>query len=170
MEVNIMKKYFIIPTALFLMIGILLVPLASAATYYISSVHSYGTYGAGTVSNPSNITGSSPNNAYARIRGVSSSGDGGYIIGLTNAAVPAGSTVKIYAFSAYGYYSRVHVYVSYYSDGPWYEVGSGLTVSSGPDWYNFGYTTQNYRYVAVASIYEGGQPTDVYIDCVQITT
>ncbi len=38
MEVNIMKKHFIIPTALFLMIGILLVPLASAATYYISSV------------------------------------------------------------------------------------------------------------------------------------
>ena len=164
------KSRFIVPIALVLMIVALFAPLVSAATYGILAVTSTYEYGSGDVENESNITGTSPNNAYAHISGEDSPGDGGNIVGVTVTVIPAGSTIKIYAFSSYGYYSNVHIYVSSSSSGPWYEVGDGVEVSSGPDWYNFGYTTRQYRWVAVASIYEGGEPTDVYIDCVKITT
>lgn len=164
------KKSFVIPLALVLMAGILLVPLVSAATYGITSVTSWGTWPNGTVANYNNIRYSSPDNAYAQITSgnPSQSGAGGYITGYVG-SVPAGSNIQIYAFSPAGYYSKVHVYVSTSSSGPWTEIGTGLTVSGGPGWFNFGYCAQSFSYVNAASIHEGGQPSNVYIDCVRIT-
>ena len=119
MRVNSMqvKKNFIALIALVIMIGILSTPFASAAsTYYITSKYTQGTYGAGQVLGPDYIAGA-PDSYFATIRGVSSAGDGGYIIGNT-ATISYPSSFEIRAFTGTGYNCKVHVYVSYNSNGP----------------------------------------------------
>jgi ABC-type transport system involved in multi-copper enzyme maturation permease subunit len=171
MEVkNMQRKNFVIPIAFVVMACMLLVPMVSATTYGITSSIVSDTWSPGTVSNKDNISGSSPNNAYAQITSgsPSQSGAGGQIRGYVG-SVALGSNIQIYAFSPAGYSSKVHVYVSTSSGGPWNEIGTGVSVSGGPGWFNFGYCGQAFSYVAVASIHEGGQPSNVYIDCVKIT-
>jgi hypothetical protein len=169
------KKIFVVGSLLvaFLTMGIigLMASPASASIQIISyptSVVSHTNYYSGSVTNWNNIYGPI-DSAYAVIYG-GNANDGGSIV-CNTATFSSGATIKVQAFSAYGYSSHVHVYVSYNNNNDWHEVGiGGQTITSGPDLYNFGYTTYSFRYIAIAGVDDNGYSCNVNIDAIEIIT
>lgn len=156
-----MKKSFVaIPVAaLVLMMSL----IAIANAQYGQSVVSYAAIGSGAVNSPNNILGSAPNGAYTQLYG-GNPGDGGTIDVYLNAQVASGSAVKLYCYSASGYYSHTYVYVS--NDNiNWYQVSNGY-VSGGPGWVNFGNAPIAFRYVAVAVYDDQGYSANLFVDCI----
>jgi hypothetical protein len=131
-----------------------------ASSYYVAIVTSnnYGRYGSGSISNPNGLVGSGTDGSYVNIYG-GTPGDGGWIIGNMNAV--AGGSVKIWAYSATGYYSNTYAYASY--DGTnWFMVGQAITVT-GSNVYVFGTITMSFKYIAVSG-YDQGNSVNLYID------
>jgi hypothetical protein len=169
-----MKKIFVIIPMLLLVLSIgasLMASPASASIQTISyptSVVSHTNYYYGSVTNWGNIYGPI-DSAYAVIYG-GNANDGGNIV-CNTATFSSGATIKVQAFSNYGYSSHVHVFVSYNNNNYWYEVGAGgVTITSGPDLYNFGYTTHAFRYIAIAGVDDNGYSCYVNIDAIEIIT
>ncbi|MEM3378692.1 MAG: hypothetical protein QW674_07095 [Candidatus Bathyarchaeia archaeon] len=133
--------------------------------YTISSVSSYGTYGYGSVYNPSYIIGA-PNGQYTRIYG-GNPGDGGYVQGNMNA--PSGGYIYAYAYSVAGYYSDLYVYVSNDNQN-WNLVGETYhrISSSSPSWVYVGQALSTFRYIIVVG-YDTGNSVNLYVDAIRVS-
>ncbi|MCW4018199.1 MAG: PKD domain-containing protein [Candidatus Bathyarchaeota archaeon] len=135
--------------------------------YWVSSiVPQPTTYGNGAINNPNGLVGSSNNANFVQIYG-GNSGDGGNIVGAMNA--PAHGNIKIYGYSAPGYWTHIHVYVSYNANNDWVPVSNQTITSSSPYWINCGNYPSDFRYIAIAALYESGYSANLFVDSVSVT-
>ena len=122
-------------------------------------------YGSGRVDDHSDLRGKFPDGESARILGIWVNGDGGNIVGYVN-KVSTG-TVAIFARSVTSS-TKIHVYTSSSSSGPWTEITSNKWVSqnSNMDWIVCGSRGVSFEYIAISAMQEDNKPANIYIDTV----
>jgi hypothetical protein len=122
-------------------------------------------YGSGRVDDHSDLKGKFPDGKSARILGIWVNGDGGNIVGYLN-KVSTG-TVAIFARSVTSS-TKIHVYTSSSSSGPWTEITSNKWVSqnSNMDWIVCGSRGVGFEYIAISAMQEDNKPANIYIDTV----
>jgi hypothetical protein len=93
-------------------------------------------------------------------------GDGGSIVGEMNSV--SNGDIYLWGYSASGYYTYLHVYVSYYPDSGWVETSAQQVDPGAAHWIDCN-SGSNFRYIAIAAIYDSGRSANIYIDSVKVT-
>jgi hypothetical protein len=135
------------------------------AEYYVSSINSYGTSGAGSVSNPNNMIGSVNDGQYTTLYG-GNLGDGGWIIGNLNTA--ATGHVYIYGYSNAGYYT--HLIVSVSSDGSSWVTLLNQTINptASPYYIDCGLTVSTFNYIKLNAIDDNYYSAYLKVDSIHV--
>ena len=135
------------------------------ASYYVTSVNSYGGYGAGYAANPNGIIGNTGDGNCAYFYG-GNFGDGGYLFGNLNTV--AGGTVSVWGYSDTGYTSTLYVYGSMDNQN-WYEIGQPLSISDDYfNWHTVGTVTTAFKYIYVTGYDGNGFSTSLHVDDVWV--
>jgi hypothetical protein len=134
---------------------------------YVSSIYWAGWLsGLGYVLNANYETGSSPDGLYAGIYTLYS-GDAATIMGRLNSPTYYPSDIYIYGYATGN--PHVFVYVSQNANYDWYYVNDLFIQEGLSTTIYLGYTTQQFRYIAIALCNEGGGLGILFIDCVTVT-
>jgi hypothetical protein len=135
----------------------------SHASYYVTAPPS----GSGSVSNPSGITGRSPDGSVANIKGVAANAGGKIVTQLNQAAK---GDIWIYANSVPGYNTDFYTFVSPTNNNDWTQTTSTtLQGNNKAVWINCGfYTKGNVNYFCIAALNDNGNAANINIDAVII--
>jgi len=136
----------------------------------VDSIYNKANFSPGTVTNENGLKGIVPDGDFAKIQGTSTTGSGGQIVAKMSTATTKTRDIWVYAYSATGYTTQLHVYATTDPNtlSSWVEVTSGtLLVNSGAvTWVYCGRYSSAFDYIGVTAITEGGRTANINIDSV----